>query len=115
MDKNKNFPNEEVLVLSLPRTLLEPLTGYEEDDGLYMISTNVLSALRPSMFTAVEESQPWFEGLCLLPPQCILRSFKIKNAEPSSATSSSAYFNRESLEHKSSLRNMRIEKQPFYT
>jgi hypothetical protein len=108
-ESTTEFPNEEVLVLSLPRTLLEPLTGYEEDDGLYMISTKVLSALRPSMFTAVEESQPWFEGFCLLPPQCILRSFTIKSAEPtsSSSTSSATYFNRESLEHKSSLRNMR--------
>jgi hypothetical protein len=101
----KRFPNEEVLVLSLPRTLLEPLSAYEEDDGLYMISTKVLSALRPSMFTAVEESQPWFEGACLLPPQCILRSFQIMDAELSLVSDNN---NRGSLEHKSSIRNVKM-------
>jgi hypothetical protein len=73
----KKFPHEEVLVLSLPRHLLDPLPGYEEDDGLCMISADVLNALRPTSFTAVVDSQPWLDGLVMLPPQCILRSFLI--------------------------------------
>jgi hypothetical protein len=73
----RKFPNEEVLVLSLPRHLLDPLPGYEDDNGLCMISTQVLNALRPTSFTAVVDSQPWLDGLVMLPPQCILRSFVI--------------------------------------
>jgi hypothetical protein len=73
----KKFPNEEVLVLSLPRHLLDSLPGYEDDNGLCMISTQVLNALRPTSFTAVVDSQPWLDGLVMLPPQCILRSFVI--------------------------------------
>jgi hypothetical protein len=73
----KEFPMEECLVLSLPRRFLDPLLGYEQDNGLCMISSKVLSALRSTSFTAVVDSQPWLDGLVMLPPHCIVRSFLI--------------------------------------
>jgi hypothetical protein len=77
--EKKKFPNEEVLVLSLPSQYLDPLPGYEDDDGLCMISAQVLHAMRSTSFTAVVDSQPWINGFALLPPHCILRSFLIMN------------------------------------
>jgi hypothetical protein len=73
----REFPNEEVLVLSLPKHALEPLTGYEKDEGLCMISASVLNAMRPTSFAGVVDEKPWFNGFTLLPPHCILRSFLI--------------------------------------
>eukprot|EP00615_Pteridomonas_danica_P010831 CAMPEP_0114328780 /NCGR_PEP_ID=MMETSP0101-20121206/631_1 /TAXON_ID=38822 ORGANISM="Pteridomonas danica, Strain PT" /NCGR_SAMPLE_ID=MMETSP0101 /ASSEMBLY_ACC=CAM_ASM_000211 /LENGTH=344 /DNA_ID=CAMNT_0001458209 /DNA_START=3088 /DNA_END=4118 /DNA_ORIENTATION=+ len=82
--KPKEFPHEEVLVLSLPKQFLDPLPGYEDDDGLCMISSQVLNAMRSTSFTAVMNSQPWLNGYCLLPPHCILRSFLImEKSDPS--------------------------------
>jgi hypothetical protein len=69
------FPHEQVLVLSLPKHLLELLPGFQEDEGLCMISSQALNAMRPNSFTAVVNPLPWLDGLSLLPPQCILRSF----------------------------------------
>lgn len=82
--KNKRaFPNEEVLVLALPRQFLDRLAGYEDDPGLCMISADVLSAMRPSSFTAVLNNQPWMNGYTLLPPNSILRSFLIMDKSDS--------------------------------
>jgi len=77
----QRFPHEEVLVLSLPKQFLERLTGFEDDPGLCMISARVLNAMLPTSFTAVMASQPWLDGVVLLPPQCILRSFMILDVE----------------------------------
>jgi hypothetical protein len=76
------FPNEEVIVLSLPRHLLEPLLGYEEETCLCSISVQVLEAMRSSTFATVLDNAPWLEGILMLPPQCILRSYTlIDNSE----------------------------------
>jgi hypothetical protein len=75
--KNKLFPNEEVLVLALPRKFLEPLPGYDQDTGLCMVSADMMSAMRPTSFTAVLDDLPWMNGYTLLPPHTILRSFLI--------------------------------------
>jgi hypothetical protein len=90
VDLERRFPNEEVLVLSLPKQFLDPLPGYEDDDGLCMISAQVLHAMRSTSFTAVVDSQPWVNGFALLPPHCILRSFLI--LEKSSNTSNKHLF-----------------------
>eukprot|EP00615_Pteridomonas_danica_P014873 CAMPEP_0114398952 /NCGR_PEP_ID=MMETSP0102-20121206/15255_1 /TAXON_ID=38822 ORGANISM="Pteridomonas danica, Strain PT" /NCGR_SAMPLE_ID=MMETSP0102 /ASSEMBLY_ACC=CAM_ASM_000212 /LENGTH=477 /DNA_ID=CAMNT_0001560531 /DNA_START=460 /DNA_END=1893 /DNA_ORIENTATION=+ len=76
------FPDEEVLVLSIPRRFLDPLPGYEDDDGLCMVSCDVLRAMRPSSFVGIVDSRPWISLLLLLPPQCILRSFLILQENP---------------------------------
>jgi hypothetical protein len=80
---DQKFPNEEVLVLSLPREFLEPLPGFEDDPGLCMISAAVLSAMRPSSFSAVMDAKPWMDGVVMLPPHCILRSFVLMYADNS--------------------------------
>jgi hypothetical protein len=82
----REFPNEEVLVLSLPKHLLEPLPGYENDKGLCMISASVLNAMRPTSFAGVVDNKPWFNGFSLLPPHCILRSFLIMDTSSGSAS-----------------------------
>jgi hypothetical protein len=90
-DKESLFPCEEVLVLSLPRKFLQPLPGYETDDGLFMVSIRVLNALRATVYTDVQDSGPWIQGECILPPQCILRSFKISKASKFRKRSSSSF------------------------
>ena len=85
---SKKFPNEEVLVLGLPKQFLEVLPGFEDDPCLCMISTEVLMAMRPSSFTAVVESRPWLNGIVLLSPHCILRSFLIMDPDQSSNSDS---------------------------
>jgi len=71
------FPNEEVFVLSLPRIFLEPLPGFESDNGVFMISAVTLNALRPSTFASVIDESPWLASFTLLPPHRILRSFLV--------------------------------------
>jgi len=75
------FPNESVLVLSLPKRYLDKLPGHEEDRGLCMISADVLHALRPTSFSAVVDEEPWIGGFAILPPQSILRSYHIMTAD----------------------------------
>jgi hypothetical protein len=77
ISERRAFPHEEVLVLSLPKHFLEPLRGFEHDNGLCMISSKILSAMRSTSFTAVVDDKPWINGFSLLPPHCILRSFLI--------------------------------------
>mmetsp|Transcript_26890 Transcript_26890/g.31711 ORF Transcript_26890/g.31711 Transcript_26890/m.31711 type:complete len:1775 (-) Transcript_26890:503-5827(-) len=76
-DSDQLFPEEELLVLSLPRRYLYPLPGYEADDGLCMVSVDVLRAMRPSSFVGVVDSRPWISHLLLLSPHCIIRSYLI--------------------------------------
>eukprot|EP00615_Pteridomonas_danica_P006247 CAMPEP_0114341470 /NCGR_PEP_ID=MMETSP0101-20121206/9069_1 /TAXON_ID=38822 ORGANISM="Pteridomonas danica, Strain PT" /NCGR_SAMPLE_ID=MMETSP0101 /ASSEMBLY_ACC=CAM_ASM_000211 /LENGTH=693 /DNA_ID=CAMNT_0001475085 /DNA_START=3333 /DNA_END=5414 /DNA_ORIENTATION=+ len=71
------FPNNEVIVLALPRHLLQPLPGYEDDPCLCCLSAPVLQALRASTFATVLDNSPWIEGIVMLPPQCILRSYAL--------------------------------------
>jgi hypothetical protein len=74
---NHTFPNEEVLVLSLPREFIDPLPGYEGDHGLWYISAAVLKSFKPHSFVRVAENSPWLEKVVLLPPHCIVQSFVI--------------------------------------
>jgi len=78
-DSVQKFPNEEVLVLSLPREFLEPLTGFEDDPSICMVPASILSAMRPSSFRDVVDEKPWKDGILMLPPHCILRSFVLTN------------------------------------
>jgi hypothetical protein len=71
------FPNESVLVLSLPARFLEKLPGYENDPCLCRVSAEILSAMRPTSFMKVVDEQPWLRGVTLLPPNSILRSYYI--------------------------------------
>lgn len=71
----QKFPNEQVLVLSIPKQFLEPLPGYEEDNQVFVLPVEVFNCMRPVLFDAVHNKQPWLEKQCLLPPQVILRSY----------------------------------------
>jgi hypothetical protein len=76
------FPHEELLVLSLPRRFLDPLKGFEEDEGLCMISADLLKALRPlSGYCGVADRGPWLNNVVLLSPHSIIRSFLILEKE----------------------------------
>jgi hypothetical protein len=90
-NKQQKFPNEEVLVLSLPRRFIDPLPGFESDSGLWVLSAEILKALRPASFVRVADKNPWLDALVLLPPQCILQSFVIlENAERSNSLNESS-------------------------
>jgi hypothetical protein len=79
----KRFPNEFVLILSLPKKYLEPLTGFENDAGLCMISTSLLNTMRPASFFEVVDGKPWeSESQVLLPSHmCIVSSCLIQDVE----------------------------------
>jgi len=88
--QSHNVCAEAVVVLSLPRHLLEPLPGYDGDPSLCRLPTKVLRALRPLSFAAVIDSAPWLEGVIMLPPSAIARSFllqPVKGLEMKKATS----------------------------
>jgi hypothetical protein len=77
-EHDNGFPHEVVLLLSLPRRLLDPLKGFENDEGLCMISADLLKALRPlSGYCGVVDNLPWYNKLVLLSPHCILKSLLI--------------------------------------
>jgi hypothetical protein len=71
------FPNEEVIVLSLPRKFLQQLPGYEDDHCMCLISSQILRAMKPTSYTAVLNPRPWLAGVLMIPPECILRSYWI--------------------------------------
>jgi hypothetical protein len=71
------FPNDAVLAVSLPKSLLDPLPGYEDDDGLCRISCEVLTALRPPSVSAVMDAKPWLKGYMMLSPACIIRCYSL--------------------------------------
>lgn len=74
--------NEEVIALSINKIFLEPLPGYEFDEGLCMISCKILNSMRPSCFNHIEDiNQPWLEDKVILPPSCIINSFLILDVE----------------------------------
>mmetsp|Transcript_42375 Transcript_42375/g.54508 ORF Transcript_42375/g.54508 Transcript_42375/m.54508 type:complete len:204 (+) Transcript_42375:71-682(+) len=77
-DANVLLVNEVVFVLHLPKRFLQKLTHFEDDDGLCLISSEVLRAMRPpSDFSAVVNGIPWVEGFTLLSPLSILRSYRL--------------------------------------
>jgi len=81
-DDDYIFPNEHVFVISLPIHYLEPLLGYESDDGLCMISVKLLNALRPTLATLQNSNEilinkPWINENKVLLPQCIINSYLI--------------------------------------
>jgi len=78
---NNVFPNEVLLVLSLPRTLLRPLKGYENEDYLYCIQDCILSAMRSLHPSNIVDVKPWVDGISLLPPTCILRAYSLIDLE----------------------------------
>jgi hypothetical protein len=82
----QGFPNEEVLVLTLPKHCLDPLPGYNDDLGLCMLSAEVLAAFRPRSFGGVVDNKPWMLNQILLPPRCIIRSFYIMDKAKQVAT-----------------------------
>jgi hypothetical protein len=86
----ETFPHEFVFVLSLPQRFLSALPGYECDEGLCMVPSQVLNALRPTSFSDVMDGKPWVEKLVLLPPHNILRSFLILDKDSLSRVSSSS-------------------------
>lgn len=77
VNSKQAFPSEEVVVYSLPRQFIDPLPGYDDDDGLWVLSANVLIALRPFSFVRSTDNSPWLSSLVLLPPQCVVQSFRI--------------------------------------
>lgn len=73
----QKFPNESLLVLSVPMRCLEKLPGYEDDDCLCRISADILHAMRPTSFVSVVDETPWLYGTTLMPPTSILRSYYV--------------------------------------
>jgi hypothetical protein len=76
-NNRRKFPNEQVLVLSIPKQFLAYLRGYERDEQVCCLPVEVLNAMRPVLFDAVNNISPWLEKQCMFPPQGILRSFLI--------------------------------------
>mmetsp|Transcript_10257 Transcript_10257/g.13387 ORF Transcript_10257/g.13387 Transcript_10257/m.13387 type:complete len:593 (+) Transcript_10257:165-1943(+) len=74
---DSGFPNDAVVVLALPKALLEELPGFENDNCLFRISTALLKFLRPSSFTAVVNAKPWLNGVVLLSPSSIIRCYQL--------------------------------------
>jgi hypothetical protein len=73
--------SEEVIAFSIHKRFLEPLTGFEDDQGLCMISSQTLAAMRPNSFVNIFEDQPWVDDKLLLSPSCIINSFLILDVE----------------------------------
>lgn len=88
-DVNKNdtkFPNDVLLVLSLPRLLLRPLKGFEHENYLCSLPLRVLKAMRSSHPSNVVDIKPWVDRVALIPPTCILRSYVLLEQSSSSTT-----------------------------
>ena len=73
--------HEALLVLALPRCLLERLPGHEDDDGLFVLPAEVLRAMRPSTFSGVFDQGLWLKGVVCLPPTCVLRVYTLVGSE----------------------------------
>jgi len=76
-----SFPNDVLLVLALPRGLLRSLKGYEEHSYLCCLPVGVLKAMRPVHPTRIVDVKPWSEGVVMVPPPCILRSYNLVKEE----------------------------------
>jgi hypothetical protein len=82
----KKYPNEQLLVLSLPCHLIDPLPGFEDDAALWVLSSEVLKAFKPRTFVRVSDDKPWLKSLVLLPPHCIIQSFVLMNSTSTTTT-----------------------------
>jgi len=78
---DSGYPNDAVVVLALPKHLMERLPGFETDDCLFKISSEILKFMRPSSFTSVVNSQPWLDGVVLLSPAAIIRSYALVESD----------------------------------
>jgi hypothetical protein len=74
---DSGYPNDAVIVCIIPTRSLTPLPGYEDDKFLFRIPIEPLIAMRPSSFTSVINRQPWLDGVVMLPPTSITRSFSL--------------------------------------
>jgi len=70
-------PFEAVLVISLPKRLLDPLPRFEDDPCMCSMPVSVLKAMRPTSFTGVLKSIPWLQGFVLLSPSCLIRRYSL--------------------------------------
>jgi hypothetical protein len=77
LTKIPGCPFEAVLAISLPIRVLDPLPGYENDDGLCVVPLEVLQCMRPTSFVGVLKPKPWLEGYVLLPPPSIVRTYAL--------------------------------------
>eukprot|EP00615_Pteridomonas_danica_P002247 CAMPEP_0114355496 /NCGR_PEP_ID=MMETSP0101-20121206/20260_1 /TAXON_ID=38822 ORGANISM="Pteridomonas danica, Strain PT" /NCGR_SAMPLE_ID=MMETSP0101 /ASSEMBLY_ACC=CAM_ASM_000211 /LENGTH=501 /DNA_ID=CAMNT_0001497467 /DNA_START=467 /DNA_END=1972 /DNA_ORIENTATION=+ len=78
-NNNENeFPNDVLLVITLPRILLKPLKGYENDQNKFCcLPFQVLKAMYPMHPSGVLDIKPWSNGMVMLPPTCILRGYQL--------------------------------------
>jgi len=77
----KTKPFEAVLALALPKRLLFPLPGHEDDPCLRWIPSYVLTALRPAVFVSVVVETPWADNFLLMPPMVIIRAYQLISDE----------------------------------
>ena len=73
--------HEALVVVALPRCLLERLPGHEDDDGLHLLPAEILRAMRPSTFSGVFDQGLWLKGVVCLPPTCVLRVYTLVGSE----------------------------------
>ena len=66
-----------MLTVSILTDLLDPIASFGENYAV-LISSRILSAMRPYYFGSVIEPGPWAKGQLLLPPQNILRAYQLK-------------------------------------
>jgi hypothetical protein len=74
---DSGFPNDAVLVMALPKHVLDKLPGFEDDTCLLRVSTDILKFMKPSSFTAVIDARPWLYGIVLMSPASIIRCYSL--------------------------------------
>ena len=79
--ESDHHKHEALLVVALPRCLLERLPGHEDDDGLHLLPAEILRAMRPSTFSGVFDQGLWLKGVVCLPPTCVLRVYTLVGSE----------------------------------
>eukprot|EP00615_Pteridomonas_danica_P010389 CAMPEP_0114337278 /NCGR_PEP_ID=MMETSP0101-20121206/6261_1 /TAXON_ID=38822 ORGANISM="Pteridomonas danica, Strain PT" /NCGR_SAMPLE_ID=MMETSP0101 /ASSEMBLY_ACC=CAM_ASM_000211 /LENGTH=641 /DNA_ID=CAMNT_0001469469 /DNA_START=3319 /DNA_END=5245 /DNA_ORIENTATION=- len=73
-----DFPNDVLLVLSVPRLLLRPLEHFEEESYLCCLPVSILKAMRPIHPPVnILDVKPWKDGILMFPPTYILRSYQL--------------------------------------
>ena len=80
-EESDHHKHEALLVVALPRCLLERLPGHEDDDGLHLLPAEILRAMRPSTFSGVFDQGLWLKGVVCLPPTCVLRVYTLVGSE----------------------------------
>jgi hypothetical protein len=66
-----------MLAVSIKTSFLYPVATSGED-YVVLLSSRILSAMRPYYYGSVIEPGPWEDGQMLLPPQCILRAYQLR-------------------------------------